>query len=78
MPATLEALSQDALVLPTDQRLLLARRLLDSVELEPEPGAEAAWQAEMARRIERFDAGESQSIPAGEVFARLRQIAPNP
>lgn len=76
MSATLEALSQDALVLPPDQRLTLARRLLDSVDLEPEPGSEAAWQAEIARRIERFDAGESRPIPAGEVFARLRQIAP--
>ena len=77
MSAALEALSQDALVLPPDQRLTLARRLLESVDLEPEPGAEAAWQAEIARRIERFDAGESRSIPAGEVFARLRQIAPS-
>ncbi len=76
MSATLDALSQDALVLPPDQRLTLARRLLESVDLEPEPGAEAAWQAEIARRIERFDAGESRTIPAGEVFARLRQIAP--
>lgn len=76
MPATLDALSQDALVLPPDQRLILARRLLESVDLEPEPGAEAAWEAEIARRMARFDAGESQPIPAGEVFARLREIAP--
>lgn len=76
MPITLEALSQDALFLPPEQRLTLARRLLDSVDLEPEPGAEAAWEAEIARRIERFDAGESRPIPAGEVFARLREIAP--
>jgi putative addiction module component (TIGR02574 family) len=77
MSATLETLSEAALVLPPDQRLTLARRLLDSVDLEPEPGAEAAWQVEIARRIERFDAGETQTIPAGEVFARLRQIAPS-
>ena len=76
MPATLDSLSRDALVLPPDQRLQLARRLLDSVDLEPEPGAEAAWEAEIARRIARYDAGESKGISAGEVFARLRQIAP--
>lgn len=76
MPATFEALSNEALVLPPDQRLTLARRLLDSVDLEPEPGAEAAWRAEIARRIARLDAGQAQTIPAGEVFARLRQIAP--
>ena len=76
MPATLEALSHDALVLPADQRLALARQLLESVDLEPEPGAEAAWEAEIARRVARWKAGESKPIPAGEVFARLRQIAP--
>ena len=77
MPTTLESLSQEALVLPPDQRLTLARRLLDSVELEPEPGAEAAWEAEIARRIERFDSGASRPIPASEVFDRLRRIAPD-
>jgi len=38
-------------------------------------GSEAAWEAEIAQRIGRFKAGESKPIPAGEVFARLRQIA---
>ena len=77
MPATLDNVVHDALILPPDQRLALARQLLESVDLEPEPGAEAAWEAEIARRISRFKAGDSNPIPAGEVFARLRQIAPN-
>jgi len=54
-----------------------ARKLLESVDLEPDPGAEAAWDAEIAQRVARFKAGESKAIPAGEVFARLRQIAPD-
>jgi len=77
MPATLDDVTRDALILPADQRLALARQLLDSVDLEPEPGAEAAWEMEIARRIARFKSGESKPIPAGEVFARLRQIAPD-
>ena len=77
MPSTLETLSHDALVLPADQRAALAYRLLVSVEPDPEPGADAAWEAEIARRITRFDAGESQPITAPEVFARLREIAPD-
>ena len=76
MAATLDAVSQDALVLPPDQRMALAYRLLASVEPEPEPGADAAWEREIAQRIARFDAGESQTVPAAEVFARLREIAP--
>ena len=77
MSAALDSLSQEALSLPADQRLALARRLLDSVDLEPEPGAEAAWETEIARRIAHFDAGESKPISASEVFAQLRQIAPD-
>ncbi len=77
MSATLDAVAHDALILPPEQRLALARQLLDSVELEPELGAEAAWEAEIAQRIARFKAGESKAIPAGEVFARLRQVAPS-
>ncbi len=76
MSATLEAISHDALVLPADQRLALAHRLLLSVEPAPEPGSDAAWEAEIARRIARLDSGEAHSIPAAEVFARLREIAP--
>jgi putative addiction module component (TIGR02574 family) len=75
MPVTLDALSRDALVLPPDQRVTLAYRLLSSVEPDPEPGADAAWESEIAQRIARFDRGESQTASASEVFARLREIA---
>lgn len=77
MSATLEALARDAMILSADQRLALARQLLESVDLEPQPGAEVAWEAEIARRISAFTSGESKPMPAGEVFARLRQIAPD-
>ena len=38
MPATFYAVAEDALILPPDQRLPLARQLLDCVYLEPAPG----------------------------------------
>lgn len=62
MPATLDSLAHDALTLPADQRMTLACRLLVSVEPKPEPGADAAWDAEITRRIARFDAGESAPV----------------
>jgi putative addiction module component (TIGR02574 family) len=76
MPTTFEAIAKEALILPPEQRLTLARRLLESVDLEPEPGAEAAWESEIARRIKRLDSGESKTIPASEVFGRLRRTEP--
>lgn len=59
-----------------EERLVLAQQLLESVEEEPASEAEAAWEAEIIQRIARFDAGGLSAIPAAEVFARLRKIAP--
>jgi len=76
MPATLDTVARDALVLTRDERLILARQLLVSVEPDVDEGTEAAWEEEIGQRIHRFDAGISQTIPASDVFARLASIAP--
>ncbi|CAN5641221.1 hypothetical protein BH20VER1_BH20VER1_29060 [soil metagenome] len=76
MSDTIDALSRSALALTPIERLALAHRLLESVELDPDPGADAAWEAEIARRMADFDEGRTQGVPAEEVFARLREIAP--
>jgi len=34
---------------------------------------ESAWEAEIERRIKKYDAGETKSIPAEEVFAELNR-----
>lgn len=47
MPITLDDVAHDALILPPEERLALARQLLDSVDLESEPGAKATWEAEI-------------------------------
>jgi len=49
---------------------------LVSMEPDSEPGAEAAWDAEIAQRIARFDSGGVQPVPAAEIFDRLHRIAP--
>jgi len=74
MIATIDSITQDALILPPDQRLALVNRLLLSLEPESDPvAAEAAWQVEIARRIKEYDAGLSKTIPAAEVFARFNR-----
>ena len=77
MAATFDALALEALVLPVDQRIALAHQLLSSVEADPDPEADAAWEKEIAQRIARSDSGETTAIPATEVFARLERIAPD-
>lgn len=76
MAATFDVLVREALVLPADQRVALAHHLLSSVDLDPDPAAEARWEQEIIQRIARTDAGEAVIVPAAEVFARLQRIAP--
>ena len=56
--------------------MTLAYRLLESVEPAPSPEVSIAWETEIARRIARFESGESVPVPASEVFEMLDQIAP--
>jgi putative addiction module component (TIGR02574 family) len=77
MPASLDAVTRAALDLTPEDRLALARKLLESVDLDTALVADAAWEAEISRRLKRFRAGEIETVPADVVFQRLRQIAPD-
>lgn len=73
---TFDTLSDQALDLPPEQRMKLARTLIESLETEDAPSSDAAWEVEIRERIAPFDSGEVAGIPASEVFRRLREIAP--
>lgn len=77
MAAAIDEICKDALDLSPEERVTLAYRLLVSVE--PEEGEvdhDAAWDAEISRRMAEYDAGKSKAIPATEVFAEARRLAP--
>ena len=77
MSTSIEAIAADAVRLPPDQRLTLAHRILCSVEPVESGEIEAAWDAEIRRRIAGHDAGDVASIPGAEVFAELdRRLRP--
>lgn len=63
--AQMDALNQQ-------ERAELARAVLRSLEPE-EPGAEEAWDEELARRVARLQSGQAREIPAEQVFANWRQ-----
>lgn len=76
MARTLDTLEREALLLPEDQRLTLAHRLLQSTEPAPDPSLDSLWTAEILRRIECFDAGTTQIHDASDVFRDLdRRLA---
>jgi putative addiction module component (TIGR02574 family) len=71
MATLAEELYQKALDLEQKERAALAARLIESLDREVEEGVEAAWLAEVERRMEELDSGKVQSIPWDEVRARL-------
>jgi putative addiction module component (TIGR02574 family) len=68
---SVETIASEALLLPNDQRLVLAHRILSSVEPVPDAEVEAAWDAEIQERVRRYDAGLTHGVPGLQVFAEL-------
>lgn len=68
-----DALAADLLPLPSASRVLLAEKLMESVEDFTDPKIERAWRREIARRIEDFEEGRVKTIPADKVFRDIRQ-----
>lgn len=74
MSALLEELSKKARSLTLEERAQLAQELLESVEREADPDVQAAWEAEIASRLAKYERGEAKLIPAEEVFAAARRL----
>jgi putative addiction module component (TIGR02574 family) len=58
--------------LPSQERAELAHFLLCSLEQEAEADVDAAWEAELARRVADIQSGKVVGIPAAQVFDELR------
>jgi putative addiction module component (TIGR02574 family) len=74
MSALLDELSQKAQTLALEERAQLAQELLESVERDADPETSAAWEREIATRIEKYERGQAKLIPAEEVFAAARRL----
>ncbi len=62
---------KEASELSEKDRADLAGLLIESLEGEPDEGVEAAWAAEIERRVEQLEAGTVKDIPWEEVRQRL-------
>lgn len=69
MSLTIEQIKEEAMKLPPEARADLADWLWVSVESRE--SVQAAWDAEIARRIEEIESGKVELIPAEEVLARI-------
>jgi putative addiction module component (TIGR02574 family) len=73
MPKAVTDVLADALRLEPDARAELAAELLASLDGPPDPDAEAAWNAEIDRRIAAIEAGTIRLEPWSEVKRRIER-----
>jgi putative addiction module component (TIGR02574 family) len=64
---------QSALALDPDDRVEIAETLLLSLDDDRAAEIEAAWAAEIKRRIESIDRGEAQMGPWEQVLQEMRE-----
>ncbi|MDA1051581.1 MAG: addiction module protein [Planctomycetota bacterium] len=60
-----------ALALPDSERAEIAARLIRSLESEPSDDVDAAWAAEIERRICSIDDGSAKLIPWDDVMQEI-------
>jgi len=70
MPPTLETVEADALQLTAEERVLLAERLIAS--LDPDPEVEKAWAEEVERREAEIRSGKVTLLSVSEIVAELK------
>ena len=64
-------LLKEALKLPPEARAAFAGSLLDSLDHEVDEEVEAAWHAEINRRLVDIDSGKVKLIPRSEARRRI-------
>ena len=68
-----ERLKPELAGLSAQDRAALASFLIRSLDEAEDADAEAAWDAELARRAEDIKSGKAIGIPADQVFADLSE-----
>ena len=71
MSRTFTDVWKEASELSEADRAALAGLLIESLEGDPDPDVEAAWAAEIEKRVAELDSGTVKSIPWEEVRQRL-------
>ena len=66
-----DRLLSEVLQLPPEARAALAGHLIESLEREVEEGAEAAWSAEIARRVKELEGGKVRAVPWTEARRQI-------
>lgn len=71
---SIEQLTEEILALPGAARALLADKLVESLEFDPDPMVQAAWIAEAKHRRDEVRSGSVQPIAGEEALAHIRRL----
>ena len=74
MPLTLEQLTAEAMQLPLESRVLLADRLVESLDSAELDDIQRLWTAEAIRRRDEVRSGRVQSVPGEQVLDEVRRL----
>lgn len=75
MPDQVSELAERGKALTPTDRERLVDLLLESLHEPSLAEVDAAWEAEIERRLAEYDRGETHAIDAAEVFAKAAKIA---
>lgn len=67
-----EQLFEEALALPMNKRAELAERLLSSID--PSDQIDKLWAIEAEARIDAYENGELNAVPAEDVFNKIESF----
>ena len=68
-----KGLLEEALLLSEEERASLAGELLLSLHPSADPDVEAAWEAEIDRRLDNFEGTKSKSKAWGDIKAEIHR-----
>jgi len=70
MNTTAEHIMTEALDLPIQMRAFVAEKLIESLDVAPEPGLSMPWRKEISKRCREMDQGVVELRDAKDVFAK--------
>jgi len=68
-----EKIYEQALDLPTGERLILIDKLLHSTNLPTQLEIDKLWAEEVERRSKEIESGKARLIPGEEVFGKIKK-----
>lgn len=77
MPQGLKELTEEALRLTPDERVVLAESLLLTIDEEHDRSIDQAIMKELERRLQDIREGKVKGIPAEEAFQKIREKLKN-